>query len=687
MNLKREKRTRDLPGVFKLKTDLQPTGDQPQAIEKLVSGIRAGQKFQTLLGVTGSGKTFTMAGVIEQIQRPTLVIAPNKTLAGQLAAEFKAFFPDNAVEYFVSYYDYYQPEAYIAATDTFIEKDSAINDEIDRMRHSATDLLLSRRDVIVVASVSCIYGLGNPDFYEEMMIHLRPGMQMSRETLIARLIHSQFTRNDFELKRGTFRVRGDTIDIYPSNSDAELVRVSFFGDEIDRLVELDRLTGKMLSNRSYIGIWPASHYATNVETIERAVETIEAELGERLEYFRAEGKLVEAYRLEQRTRYDIEMLRETGFTKGIENYSRHLDGRAPNEPPYTLMDFFPDDYLLMIDESHVTVPQIGAMYKGDRSRKESLVTFGFRLPSAFDNRPLRFPEFEERMGQTVFVSATPSKYEAEHSEQTVEQIIRPTGLLDPVIAIHPVEGQIDHLASEINLAIGRGERALVLTLTKKMSEDLTNFLIDADFKVRYLHSDIANDERLEILRDLRKGVFDVLVGINLLREGIDLPEVSLIAILDADREGFLRSTTSLVQIIGRAARNVNGKVVMYADEVTTSMYQAISETNRRRALQEAYNAEHNITPHTVVKEIRDVLDTLEEVAEQEEIAVTRPSVSAGRRKSTPTVEQKIARMKPSEQVRLAERLEREMKQAAGTLDFEEAARLRDLLIMVKGHIH
>jgi excinuclease ABC subunit B len=684
--LKKRPRPTDLPGEFKLIADIQPTGDQPQAIDLLVKGIEEGRKYQTLLGVTGSGKTFTMAGVIERLQRPTLVIAPNKTLAGQLAAEFKAFFPENAVEYFVSYYDYYQPEAYIASTDTFIEKDSAINDEIDRMRHSATDFLLSRRDVIVVASVSCIYGLGNPDFYQDMMIHLRPGMRMDREELIRRLIHSQFNRNDFELKRGTFRVRGDTIDIFPSTSETILVRVSFFGDEIDRLVEIDRLTGKTLSVRNYVGVWPASHYATNVETTERAIETIEAELEERLAWFREEGKLVEAYRLEQRTNYDMEMLRETGFTKGIENYSRHMDGRAPGQPPYTLMDFFPEDYLLMIDESHVTVPQIGAMYKGDRSRKESLVDFGFRLPSAFDNRPLRFVEFEERMGQTVFVSATPSKYEAERSERTAEQIIRPTGLLDPVIAIHPVDGQIDDLASEINMVIERGERALVLTLTKKMAEDLTSFLQEADFRVKYLHSDIANDERLEILRDLRLGQFDVLVGINLLREGIDLPEVSLIAILDADREGFLRSTTSLIQIIGRAARNVNGKVLMYADEVTDSMYRAISETNRRRAIQERYNEEHGITPHTIVKEIRDVLDTLEDIEKKEKIesADTRRT---GGRGALSAAEQKIARMKPSELIKMADRLEREMKQAASALDFEEAARLRDLMIIVRGHIH
>lgn len=677
----------DLPGKFELKTDLVPTGDQPQAIDKLVQGIESGLKYQTLLGVTGSGKTFTMAGVIERMQRPTLVIAPNKTLAGQLAAEFKAFFPDNAVEYFVSYYDYYQPEAYIAATDTFIEKDSAINDEIDRMRHSATDFLLSRRDVIVVASVSCIYGLGNPEFYQEMMIHLRPGMEMRREDLIARLIHSQFNRNDFELQRGTFRVRGDTVDIFPSTSENLLIRVSFFGDEIDRLVELDRLTGKTINTRNYVGIWPASHYATSDANLENAILSIESELEERLTELREAGKLVEAYRLEQRTKYDVEMLRETGFTKGIENYSRHMDGRAAGEPPYTLMDFFPDDYLLMIDESHVTVPQIGAMFKGDRSRKESLVEFGFRLPSAFDNRPLQFQEFEERMGQTVFVSATPSKYEEAHSERTVEQIIRPTGLLDPVIAIHPVDGQIDALISELHAVIERGERALILTLTKRMAEDLTTFLIEADLKVKYLHSDIANDERLEILRDLRRGTFDVLIGINLLREGIDLPEVSLIAILDADREGFLRSTTSLIQIIGRAARNVNGKVLMFADEVTDSMYRAIQETNRRRAIQETYNKEHGITPHTIKKEIRDVLDTLEDAAEREQIGKTDSKMRTGRGSALSAAEAKIEQLKPSELIRLADRLERDMKQAAGELDFEEAARLRDLLILVRGRIH
>ena len=673
-----------LPGTFKLKTDFQPTGDQPQAIEALSEGIRQGLKGQTLLGVTGSGKTFTMANVIQNLQRPTLVIAPNKTLAGQLCAEFKAFFPDNAVEYFVSYYDYYQPEAYIAATDTFIEKDSAINDEIDRLRHSATASLLERRDVIVVASVSCIYGLGSPESYRTMMVHLRPGMQMERDDLIKDLVRIQYARNDFELQRGTFRVRGDIVDIFPSTSENSLVRVSFFGDEIEQVTELDRLTGKPLHARSYEAIAPATHYNSTDENTRRAIASIEAELEDRLAFLQAEGKAVEAYRLEQRTRYDLEMLAETGFTKGIENYSRHMDGRQPGEPPFTLMDFFPADYLLMIDESHVTVPQIGAMYNGDRSRKQSLVEFGFRLPSAFDNRPLQFDEFAERMGQTVFVSATPSRYEKEHSGQTVEQIIRPTGLLDPEIAIRPVEGQIDDLIVEIQQTIDRGERALLLTLTKKMAEDLTAFLTEAELKVRYLHSEIKNDERLQILRDLRLGKFDVLVGINLLREGIDLPEVSLIAILDADREGFLRSETSLIQIIGRAARNVNGRVVMYADEVTDSMFRAISETNRRRELQSAYNEAHGIVPHTVVKEIRDTLNTYEELKDETEVGETLPDGRRSKRRLTP--EQQIARLKPAELVKVVDRLERDMKRAAADLDFEEAARLRDLMILVKGKI-
>ena len=665
--------------LFKIKAGFHPTGDQPQAIKKLSEGIKRGDKGQTLLGVTGSGKTFTMANVIQEVQKPTLVIAHNKTLAGQLCEEFRAFFPDNAVEYFVSYYDYYQPEAYIPGTDTYIEKDSSINDEIDRMRHSATASLLDRRDVIVVASVSCIYGLGDPSDYKSLMIHLRTGMPLNRDRLIEDLVRLQYNRNDFELKRGTFRVRGDSVDIHLVNSDDRFLRVSFFGDEIDRMVEIDRLTNKAVVQRNYEGITPASHYATTDVKMEKAIISIEAELEDRLDVLRNEGKIVEAYRLEQRTRYDMEMLRETGFCKGIENYSRHMSGREAGTPPYTMFDFFPDDFLLMIDESHQTVSQIGAMYNGDRSRKESLVDFGFRLPSAFDNRPLKFHEFEERVNQVVFVSATPGAYEAEHSTQTVEQVIRPTGLLDPEITIHPIEGQIEHLLSEIKKTIDRGERAMVMTLTKRMAEDFTDFLSENHLKVQYLHSDVVNEERLEILRSLRKGKFDVLVGINLLREGLDLPEVSLIAILDADKEGFLRSATSLIQIIGRAARNVNGHVIMYADDVTKSMFKAVEETNRRRSIQEAYNEEHGITPTSIHKEIRDTLDTFEEIVED-------IGVSPTDKKGKNTVRDKIERMKPTELVKMVGRLEKEMKEAALNLRFEEAAELRDLMVYVKGKL-
>ena len=665
--------------LFKIKAGFHPTGDQPQAIKKLSEGIKRGDKGQTLLGVTGSGKTFTMANVIQEVQKPTLVIAHNKTLAGQLCEEFRAFFPDNAVEYFVSYYDYYQPEAYIPGTDTYIEKDSSINDEIDRMRHSATASLLERRDVIVVASVSCIYGLGDPSDYKSLMIHLRTGMPLNRDRLIEDLVRLQYNRNDFELKRGTFRVRGDSVDIHLVNSDDRFLRVSFFGDEIDRMVEIDRLTNKAVVQRNYEGITPASHYATTDVKMEKAIISIEAELEDRLDVLRNEGKIVEAYRLEQRTRYDMEMLRETGFCKGIENYSRHMSGREAGTPPYTMFDFFPDDFLLMIDESHQTVSQIGAMYNGDRSRKESLVDFGFRLPSAFDNRPLKFHEFEERVNQVVFVSATPGAYEAEHSTQTVEQVIRPTGLLDPEITIHPIEGQIEHLLSEIKKTIDRGERAMVMTLTKRMAEDFTDFLSENHLKVQYLHSDVVNEERLEILRSLRKGKFDVLVGINLLREGLDLPEVSLIAILDADKEGFLRSATSLIQIIGRAARNVNGHVIMYADDVTKSMFKAVEETNRRRSIQEAYNKEHGITPTSIHKEIRDTLDTFEEIVED-------IGVSPTDKKGKNTVRDKIERMKPTELVKMVGRLEKEMKEAALNLRFEEAAELRDLMVYVKGKL-
>ncbi len=663
--------------AFRIAPDMKPCGDQPQAIDQLVAGLERGDRFQTLLGVTGSGKTFTMANVIERVQRPTLVIAHNKTLAGQLTAEFKAFFPDNAVEYFVSYYDYYQPEAYIPATDTFIEKDSAINDEIDRLRHSATASLLERRDVIVVASVSCIYGLGDPEDYKSLMVNLRPGMAKDRDAVIRELIDIQYVRNDFDTRRGTFRVRGDTLDIFPASAENVMTRVTFFGDEIEKVVEIDSLTGRILNTRNYASIFPASHYATTDLKMKKAVLAIQEELEERLRVLRDQGKLVEAYRLEQRTRYDIEMLRETGFCKGIENYSRHLSGRAPGEAPYTLIDFFPDDFILMVDESHVTIPQVGAMYNGDRSRKQALVDFGFRLPSAFDNRPLRFEEFEQKIGQGVFVSATPSRYEAEHASTVVEQIIRPTGLVDPSISIRPVDGQIEDLLAEIHTVNSRGERTLVLTLTKKMAEDLTGFFKDEGLRVKYLHSDIDTVERLKILRDLRQGQFDVLVGINLLREGLDLPEVSLIAILDADKEGFLRSTTSLIQIIGRAARNVNGHVILYADAVTESMHQAIIETNRRRSIQEAYNREHNITPRSIEKAVRAVVDTVVDAAEE---------AGLDEQAADSLLEHKLDRLKPEELARMAVKIEKDMKDAAKKLAFEEAAQLRDLLVLIRGKI-
>ncbi len=669
---------RDTSHPFELVTDMRPTGDQPRAIDELVAGLEAGEKGQILLGVTGSGKTFTMANVIWRTQRPALVIAHNKTLAGQLAAEFQAFFPNNRVEYFVSYYDYYQPEAYIPSSDTYIEKDSAINEEIDRMRHAATASLLDRRDVIVVASVSCIYGLGNPASYRENMVHLRVGELKDRDELIARLVAVQYQRNDYEVRRGTFRVRGDTLDIFPANAEDLLVRVSFFGDEIERILELNCLTGSVVTARNYVTIYPATHYQTGGEAMTRAVASIEAELEERLAVLRGEGKLVEAYRLEQRTRYDLEMLAETGFVKGIENYSRHIDGREAGTPPYTLLDFFPEDYLLLIDEAHVTIPQIGAMYNGDHSRKVSLVDFGFRLPSAFDNRPLIFHEFEERMGQTIYVGATPGPYEKANSSRVVEQIIRPTGLVDPEIAVHPVTGQIEDLLSEARRVIERGERVLVLTMTKKMAEDLTAFLLDEGLRVRYLHSTIANEERLAILRDLRRGDFDILVGINLLREGLDLPEVSLIAILDADRAGFLRSTTALIQIIGRAARNINGRVIMYADEVTPQMLEAIRETNRRRRIQSEYNEEHGITPRSVTKAIRHVADTTMELDEAERQTAGRLAAADERE-----TERLLRELRRPEREQLARRLEADMRRAARELDFEEAARLRDLVIRLR----
>ncbi len=663
--------------TFRIAPDMKPCGDQPQAIDQLVSGLEKGERFQTLLGVTGSGKTFTMANVIERVQRPTLVIAHNKTLAGQLTAEFKAFFPDNAVEYFVSYYDYYQPEAYIPSTDTFIEKDSAINDEIDRLRHSATASLLERRDVIVVASVSCIYGLGDPEDYKSLMVNLRPGMVKDRDAVIRELIDIQYTRNDFDTRRGTFRVRGDTLDIFPAAAENVMTRVTFLGDEIEKIVEIDHLTGRVLTVRNYASIFPASHYATTDLKMKKAVISIQEELEDRLKELRDQGKLVEAYRLEQRTRYDIEMLRETGFCKGIENYSRHLSGRAPGEAPFTLIDFFPDDFILMVDESHVTIPQIGAMYNGDRSRKQALVDFGFRLPSAFDNRPLNFTEFEQKIGQGVFVSATPSRYETEHASVVVEQIIRPTGLVDPSISIRPVDGQIEDLLAEIRSVNARGERTLVLTLTKKMAEDLTGFFKEEGLKVQYLHSDIDTVERLKILRDLRQGLFDVLVGINLLREGLDLPEVSLIAILDADKEGFLRSTTSLIQIIGRAARNINGHVILYADTVTESMHQAIIETNRRRSIQETYNRENNITPRSIEKAVRAVIDTVVDAAEE---------AGLDEQAADMLLEHKLDRLKPEELARMAVKIEKDMKDAAKKLAFEEAAQLRDLLVLIRGKL-
>ncbi|HZK42375.1 MAG TPA: excinuclease ABC subunit UvrB [Clostridia bacterium] len=666
-----------LPGQFRLTTEMTPKGDQPQAIDQLVQGLDRGDRSQTLLGVTGSGKTFTMASVIQRTQRPALVMAHNKTLAGQLCAEFMALFPDNAVEYFVSYYDYYQPEAYLPGRDLYIEKDSSINDEIDRLRHKATSSLLERRDVIVVASVSCIYGLGDPDDYKNLMVSLRPGMTRSREEVMADLVRIQYVRNDFDLKRGTFRVRGDTLDIFPASEENTLTRVQFFGDEIEEIRDVDAITGRSIAGRNYMAIFPASHYATTREKMKRAVVSIGAELEVRLAYFREQGKLVEAYRLEQRTRYDMEMMLETGFCKGIENYSRHLTGRKPGQPPFTLMDFFPEDYLLFLDESHVTVPQIGSMVRGDRSRKESLVDYGFRLPSAFDNRPLSFDEFKERAGQTLYISATPADYELKESSQVVEQIIRPTGLLDPLVYVRPVENQIEDLMEGIRETTKRGERSLVLTLTKRMAEDLADFFREENLRVQYLHSDIPTVERLDILRKLRKGEFDVLVGINLLREGLDLPEVSLIAILDADKEGFLRSTTSLVQIIGRAARNVNGRVVLYADQVTASMERAIRETNRRREIQSAYNEAEGITPTTIKKEIRDLIDTSFDLVADEALE-TADDIER--------YDKELSKLSYVDLQKRAKLIEKEMKGAARRLDFELAALLRDQLILIRGHL-
>ncbi len=653
-------------GIFKLHSEYQPTGDQPQAIRELVEGFRKGNQFETLLGVTGSGKTFTMANVIAALNKPTLVIAHNKTLAGQLYGEFKEFFPENAVEYFVSYYDYYQPEAYVPSSDTYIAKDSSINDEIDKLRLSATASLSERRDVVVVASVSCIYGLGSPDDYQEMIVSLRPGMIKDRDQVIQELIGIQYDRNDMDLDRGCFRVRGDVLEIYPAQGGDYLIRVEFFGDEIDRIAETDPLTGQVHALLEHIAIFPASHYVVPQEKINAACKNIEKELEERIRYFKSEDKLLEAQRISERTNFDIEMLRETGFCSGIENYSRHLAGMEPGAMPHTLMDFFGDDYLIIIDESHMTIPQIGAMYHGDRSRKTTLVDYGFRLPSALDNRPLNFGEFEQHIDQMLFVSATPASYEKEHELLRAEQIIRPTGLLDPEISVRPVEGQIDDLVSEIRKEIEKHNKVLVTTLTKRMAEDLTDYMNDVGIRVKYLHSDIDTLERAQIIRDMRLDVFDVLVGINLLREGLDIPEISLVAILDADKEGFLRSETSLIQTIGRAARNAQGHVIMYADQMTDSMKAAIEETERRRRIQQKYNEEHNITPTTIKKAVRDLI-SISKVIAKEEMRFEKDPESMSR----------------AELEKLAAQIEKQMRKAAADLNFEAAAELRDKLIEIR----
>ena len=646
---------------FKIHSKFKPMGDQPKAIDSLAQGIKDGQEFQTLLGVTGSGKTYTMANIIEKVQKPTIVLAHNKTLAAQLCSEFKEFFPDNIVEYFVSYYDYYQPDAYVASTDTFIEKDASINDEIDKLRHAATSALLERRDVIIVASVSCIYGLGNPEEYKKLTISLRPGMEKDRDEIIRKLIDIQYERNDIDFSRGTFRVRGDSLDIVPSSSSNNGIRIEFFGDEIDRIREFDVLTGKIIGDRKHVSITPASHFAASQETIDKAINVIEYELEERLKELTSQDKLVEAQRLRQRTNYDIEMIKEMGYCSGIENYSRILDGRAPGTPPQTLLDYFPDDYLMFIDESHVTLPQVRAMYAGDKSRKDNLVEYGFRLPSAYDNRPLQFKEFEDKINQVVFVSATPGQYEVDHSTNIAEQIIRPTGLIDPEIEIRPVKGQIDDLYGSILETTKRGFRTLVTTLTKKMAEDLTKYLTDLGVKTTYMHSDIDTIERMEIIRDLRLGKYDVLVGINLLREGLDIPEVALVAILDADKEGFLRSETSMIQTIGRAARNAESKVVMYADTITGSMDRAIKETERRRNIQMDYNKEHGIIPKTIKKEVRDVIRNIMVSEEAEIYEVDSTGLSE------------------KEKAKLIKEYTAEMKDAAKNLQFERAAELRDMI--------
>ena len=651
---------------FVLKAPYQPTGDQPQAIEALVKGFKEGNQCQTLLGVTGSGKTFTMANVIEQLQKPTLVIAHNKTLAAQLYGEFKEMFPDNTVEYFVSYYDYYQPEAYVPSSDTYIAKDSSINEEIDKLRLSATASLIERRDVVIVSSVSCIYGLGEPENFEKMMVSLRPGMQKDRDEVVRQLIDIQYDRNEMDFKRGTFRVRGDVLEIIPANEAETAVRVEFFGDEIDRITQIDVLTGEIKGELEHVAIFPASHYVVPAERIKIAADAIEQELEERVQYFKGEDKLLEAQRIAERTNFDVEMLKETGFCSGIENYSRHLSGLAPGQPPHTLMDYFPDDFLIIIDESHKTIPQIGGMYHGDQSRKRTLVDYGFRLPSALDNRPLSFDEFEQRIDQIMFVSATPGPYEEEHELLRAEQVIRPTGLLDPKVEVRPVEGQIDDLIGEINKEVAKKNKVLVTTLTKRMAEDLTDYMREVGIRVKYLHSDIDTLERTQIVRDMRLDVFDVLVGINLLREGLDIPEITLVAILDADKEGFLRSETSLIQTIGRAARNSEGHVVMYADTMTDSMRLAIQETERRRAVQMAYNEEHGITPKTIQKSVRDLISISKKVA-AEEMRMEKDPESMSRK----------------ELEKLAKDIEKQMKKAAAELNFEAAAELRDKMIELK----
>ena len=651
---------------FELHSEYKPTGDQPQAIERLVRGFKEGNQFETLLGVTGSGKTFTMANVIAQLNKPTLILAHNKTLAAQLYGEMKEFFPENAVEYFVSYYDYYQPEAYVPSSDTYIAKDSSINDEIDKLRLSATAAMSERKDVVVISSVSCIYGLGSPQEFFDMMISLRPGMTKDRDEVIRELIDIQYTRNEMDFHRSTFRVRGDTLEIFPANSSDTAVRVEFFGDEIDRISEIDVLTGEIKCQRSHISIFPASHYVVPAEQIQRAAVAIEEELKERVEYFKSEDKLLEAQRISERTNFDIEMMKETGFCSGIENYSRHLSGLKPGQPPYTLLDYFGDDFLLIIDESHITVPQVGGMYAGDQSRKQTLVDYGFRLPSAKDNRPLSFEEFESKLDQVMFVSATPGQYEYDHELLRAEQIIRPTGLLDPKVEVRPIEGQIDDLIGEVNKEVSKKHKILITTLTKRMAEDLTEYMKEVGIRVRYLHSDIDTLERARIIRDMRLDVFDVLVGINLLREGLDIPEITLVAILDADKEGFLRSETSLIQTIGRAARNAEGHVIMYADSITDSMRAAIDETNRRREIQQKYNEEHGITPQTIKKAVRDL------------IAISK-AASAGEEEFRKDPESMDAR----ELEKLAKELTKKMRQAAAELNFEEAAKLRDRMKEVK----